>query len=64
MAKIHTTAGMYRRGISDRYPKVGANIQGNYCVVQNTNLFKQQVSTQKKNYSFNTIFLHNRLPFP
>jgi hypothetical protein len=63
MAKIHTTAGMYRRGISDRFPKVGANIQGNYCVVQNTNLFKQQVPVPK-NYNFNSVFLHNRLPFP
>lgn len=63
MGRIHTTAGMYRRGISDRYPKVGANIQGNYCVVQNTNLFKQQIPTPK-NYSFNTVFLYDRLPYP
>lgn len=60
MGRIHTTACMYRRGISDRYPKVGANIQGNYCVVQNTNLFKQQVPVPK-NYAFNTVFSHDRL---
>ena len=59
MGKIHTSASFYRRGISDKYPRVGANILGNYCVVQNTNLFKQNIPVPKS-YSFNSVFYYNR----
>lgn len=58
MGKIHTSASIYRRGISDRYPRVGANIQGNYCVVQNPNLFKKYI--QPPNYSNNNFLFNYR----
>jgi hypothetical protein len=65
MAQIRTTAvHFYRRGISDRYPRVGANIQGNYDVVSNTDYFKNKIT--KPNFSFNRIFFSRRpiIPFP
>ena len=65
MGKVRTTAiHFYRRGISDRYPRVGANIEGNYAMVPNPNLFKQKISIP--NFSFNKIFYSRYpiIPFP
>lgn len=65
MGKGRTTSiHFYRRGISDRYPRVGANIEGNYAVVTNQMIFKQPIYTP--NFSFNKIFYNRftRIPFP
>lgn len=65
MGKIHTTASFYRRGISNAYPRVGANILGNYCVVNNTKLFKKTIPVPVPNFSFNNVFLRRPIiPFP
>ena len=65
MGQIRTTSvHFYRRGISDRYPRVGANIQGNYDVVSNTKMFQHKLTTP--NFSFNNFLFTRRpiIPFP
>lgn len=65
MGKIRTTSiHFYRRGISDKYPRVGANIQGNYDIVNNTNYFKNKITAP--NFSLNKIFYSRYpiIPFP
>lgn len=64
MGKVRTTAiHFYRRGISDRHPRVGANIEGNYAIVNNTKFFQEKLPGP--NFSFNSIFLRQPIiPFP
>jgi hypothetical protein len=61
MGKLRTSSNFYRRGIPDKYSKVGANIQGNYSIIPNTILFKNYNPNPFGNFSFQNIFISTRL---